>query len=253
MFSHLYNLFIGDVNDLCYRSALDYLPERAAILDVGIGNGAMLKRYHGVIRAKHLKITGIDINGPYLRHCRDLIRRHGLEEAIDVHHAPVESYCPPADRCFDFIFFSMSFMLFKDPSLVLDRVKAWLKPGGGVLFFQTVFRERSLLMDVVKPRLKYVTSVDFGRVTYERDFFRLLAQKELAVREDRLLRRNLFKGEYRFIVSAPGNGAATSSPPPPGGPPRGPSFPRGSLHGRSGRSCSSCGSSTPWASSAPDP
>lgn len=215
MFSQLYNLIIGDVNDLCYRSVLDYLPDHAAILDVGIGNGEMLKRYHAVIRAKHLKITGIDINGPYLRHCRDLIRCHGLEEAIDVHHTPVESYRPPADRRFDFIFFSMSFMLFRDQALVLDRVKAWLKPGGGILFFQTVFRERSPLMDLVKPRLKYVTSVDFGRVTYERDFFRLLTEKGLAVREDRLLRRNLFRGEYRFIVSTPGNGAATSSPPPP--------------------------------------
>ena len=113
MFNYLYNLVIGDVNNLCYGHGLDYFPEHSTILDVGIGNGAMLRRYHDVIRSKNLKITGIDINWQYLRHCQDLIRCHQLENAIDVHHVSVESYLPPEDHYFDFIFFSMSFMLKK--------------------------------------------------------------------------------------------------------------------------------------------
>lgn len=210
MLNDVYNLIIGNVNELCYRHGLAYFPDHSAILDVGIGNGAMLKRHHALVRSKHLKITGIDIDGQSLDHCRNLIRRHRLEDAIDIHHVSVESYRPPKDHYFDFVFFSMSFMLFKNQPLVLERIKTWLKPGGSVIFFQTIFKEQSLFMDIVKPRLKYVTTVDFGRVTYERDFIRLLEERELAIREDRLLKRKWFKGEYRFIVSEPVNGSVNT-------------------------------------------
>lgn len=206
MFNYLYNLVIDDVTDLCYDNCLNFFPDQSRILDVGIGNGSMIERYHPVIRSKKLKITGIDINRQYLRHCRELIRRHRLEDAIEVHFAPVESYAPPEDHYFDFVFFSMSFMLFRDQQLVLDRIKPWLKQDGGVVFFQTMFKNRSVLLDIVKPRLKYVTTVDFGRVTYEKDFFELLSDKEMAVTEDRVLRREWFRGEYRLIVSEPQNG-----------------------------------------------
>ncbi|HPQ60273.1 MAG TPA: hypothetical protein PLR43_02005, partial [Syntrophales bacterium] len=56
-------------------------------------------------------------------------------------------------------------------------------------------------------RLKYVTTIDFGRVTYEKDFFKLLRGRDLAVLEDRLLKREWFQGEYRLIVAGRENGA----------------------------------------------
>ena len=206
MVNYLYNIIIDDVTNMCYGNCLDYFPDDSAILDVGIGNGAMLEQYHGTIRSKNLTITGIDINRQYLRHCKKLIRRYRLEDLIDVHYAPVESYLPPEEHYYDFIFFSMSFMLFQDQQLVLDRIKPWLKHDGGVVFFQTMFKDRSFLLDIVKPRLKYVTTVDFGRVTYEKDFFELLHEKDLAVTEDRVLKREWFRGEYRLIISEPQNG-----------------------------------------------
>ena len=206
MVNYLYNIIIDDVTNICYGNCLDYFPNDSAILDVGIGNGAMLEQYHATIRSKNLRITGIDINRQYLRHCRKLIRRYRLDDAIKVHYAPVESYHPPENHYFDFIFFSMSFMLFDDQQLVLDRIKPWLKPDGGVVFFQTMFKDRSFFLDIVKPRLKYVTTVDFGRVTYEKDFFELLHEKDLTVTEDRVLKREWFRGEYRLIISEPQNG-----------------------------------------------
>jgi alpha-N-acetylglucosaminidase len=208
MLNLLYNLLIGDVNELCYRNGLACFPDHSAILDVGIGNGAMLERHHALIRSKDLRITGIDTNGRYLSHCRKLIRRHRIGDRVDVRHVSVESYRPPPGSRFDFVFFSMSFMLFADQAFVLERVKPWLKPGGCVLFFQTIFRDPSPLLEIVKPHLKYVTTVDFGKVTYERDFFRLLEERGLAIREDRLLKRKWFRGEYRLIAAAPAAGDA---------------------------------------------
>lgn len=201
MRNYLYKLIIDDVTDLCYKHTLSYFSPNSRILDVGIGNGIMIRKYHSLIRDKALHITGIDINRNYLNHCNSLISSWQLENNIHVLNEPVESYEPPETEYFDYILFSMSFMLFKDQQLVLDRIKPWLKPAGKVLFFQTMFKDRSLFMEVVKPRLKYLTTVDFGRVTYNNDFAALLEKKHLSVKEDRLLKKEWFKGEYHLYIS----------------------------------------------------
>jgi len=203
MRNYLYKLIIDDVTYLCYKNCLNFFPDGSRILDVGIGNGIMVKNYHDLIKSKALRITGIDINNTYLSHCRQLIKVWGLEDNIQIRHASVEEYEPPEKKCFDYILFSMSFMLFPDQQAVLDRVRGWLRPGGKVVFFQTMFKKKSLIMDFIKPRLKYVTSIDFGKVTYENEFFSLLDEKRISISEDRLIKREWFKGEYRMIVSSP--------------------------------------------------
>ena len=198
----LYQLLIRRITNECYRNALDYFPNGSTILDVGIGNGIMIETFHSLIKSKTLKITGIDIDGDYLRHCRQLIRKNQLEDYIEVYHGPVESYDPVRKRCFDFVLFSMSFMLLSDQQLVLDRIKDWLKPGGEIVFVQTMYKERTRLVDIIKPKLKYLTTIDFGKATYERDFFALLNENGLAVREDRVLRREWFNSQCRMIVAS---------------------------------------------------
>lgn len=206
MKNRLYKFIIYDVTEQCYENCLNYFPEGSRILDVGIGNGAMLEKFHRLIRAKGLKLTGIDINKSYIDHCDRLIRTYSLEDHISIHHEPVEAYRPPENNYFDFVLFSMSFMLFSDQKLVLDRIRDCVRPGGEIVFFQTMFKDRSPLIEFVKPKLKYVTTIDFGRVTYERDFFALLREKKLSVCHDRLIKREWFKGEYRMIVASPENG-----------------------------------------------
>ncbi|HDP26105.1 MAG TPA: class I SAM-dependent methyltransferase [Deltaproteobacteria bacterium] len=206
MRNYLYSLLIDDVTYLCYWNSLDFFPPHAKILDVGIGNGIMIEKFHDIIREKDLKITGIDINRSYLTHCSGLIREWGLEKNIEIFHAPVEHFQPPEDGYYDFILFSMSFMLFRDQGIVLDRTRTWIKPGGRILFFQTMFRTRSILLELIKPKLKYFTTIDFGRVTYERDFFALLKEKDLQIVEDRLIRKEWFKGEYRLFITTSVNG-----------------------------------------------
>ncbi len=198
----LYKMIINEVTDHCYNNCLDYFSNNSNILDVGIGNGAMVKNYHPLIKSKGLKITGIDINQSYINHCYRLIETYQLEDYIEIHHEPVETYEPPQRNFFDFILFSMSFMLFDDQKLVLDRIKDWLKPGGEVIFFQTMFKEKIRFIEFIKPKLKYVTTIDFGNVTYEKDFFALMNEKSLSVSEDRLIKKEWFGGEYRMIATS---------------------------------------------------
>ena len=199
--SRLYSLIVSDVTDGCYGSCLPIFPPAARVLDVGIGNGEMIKTYHALIRSKRFSITGLDVNRDYLARCNRLIGAYGLQEYIHTELTPVEAYAPPRAGCFDCILFSMSFMLLDDPRLILRRIRPWLAPGGQVVFVQTMFRNASRLLDFVKPRLKYVTTVDFGRAIYEQDFLALLRSEGLKIVEDRLIARKWFGGQCRMICA----------------------------------------------------
>jgi ubiquinone/menaquinone biosynthesis C-methylase UbiE len=198
----VYHLLISRATHACYGNCLDYFPAGSRVLDVGIGNGFMIEEFHPLIRAKALHITGIDIDAGYLRHCRSLIDKYGLEDYMDLCLGAVESFDFGAQRCFDFVLFSMSFMLLNDQRAVLQRVRDWLRPGGEIVFVQAMFKRRSHLADLVKPRLKYLTTVDFGRATYEAEFFALLRESNLSVQDDRLLVREPLRSQCRMIVAS---------------------------------------------------
>jgi ubiquinone/menaquinone biosynthesis C-methylase UbiE len=213
----VYNLLINRATHACYGNCLDYFPAGSRILDVGIGNGFMIEEFHPLIHAKELHITGIDIDAGYLRHCQSLIERYGLVDCMDLCLGSVESFDFGAERCFDFVLFSMSFMLLDDQRAVLRRVRHWLRPGGEIVFVQAMFKKKSRLADLVKPRLKYLTTVDFGRATYEAEFFTLLRESDLSVQDDRLLVREPLRSECRMIVASWPAGVAVGASLHPGG------------------------------------
>jgi len=198
----LYQIFVHRITNECYRNSLNYVPNDSRILDVGIGNGIMLESYHALIKSKRLRITGIDIDANYLKHCEELIRKHQLADYIDVCHRSAESYSPPQKGCFDGVIFCLSFMLLRDQRAVLQRARDWLKPGGQLIFAQAVFKRRSRLVDLVKPKLKYLTTIDFGRAIYERDFFALLKETGLAIQVDRVLKGEWFNSQCRMIAAS---------------------------------------------------
>lgn len=207
MRNKLYQWVIGEATDCCYRSCLDYFSENAVILDVGIGNGVMVKDYHLAIKEKHLKITGLDIDSTYLKHCRELVENYDLSDQIKVFEQPVEDFRPHKDGVFDFVLFSMSFMLLVDQENVLRRVSKWLKPGGEILFFQTMFKDRNRLIEGIKPRLRHLTTIDFGKVTYDDDFYALLKKLKFDVQMDKCIKKKWYNGSYRLISARPnGNG-----------------------------------------------
>lgn len=53
-----------------------------------------------------------------------------------------------------------------------------LTPGGKIYFLLTLYDGKNAInsfMEVVKPYLKYLTTVDFGKVTYKTQFEEFLA------------------------------------------------------------------------------
>ena len=197
--SCVYSLIVSDVTDGCYRTCLPLFPPAARVLDIGIGNGEMIKKHHDLIRTKRLFITGLDIDNDYLARCNQLIRDYSLQGHICTESTSVEEYWPPSTGYFDVILFSMSFMLLNDPRRVLRRLRPWLTTNGQVVFVQTMFTEASRFLELVKPRLKYLTTIDFGRVIYAEEFLLLLHAEGFEIIEDRLIARKWFGGQYRMI------------------------------------------------------
>lgn len=159
-------LIVGMTSDW-YREVLARLPEGARVLDVGIGTGAAMARCADLVRAKDLTVVGIDIDADYVERCHRELARSGLSDRVSPLLASVYDH---EGGPYDAVYFSASLMLLPDPAAAITHVAAQLAPGGRVFATQTFQRRRSRLMERAKPMIRHVTTIDFGRVTYEDDF-----------------------------------------------------------------------------------
>lgn len=169
----LYDRAILPVTAVWYAEVLRRLPERARLLDVGIGTGGALIANAALLREKRLQIHGVDIDIAYLRRCRRALRGAGLDAQVHVAAEPIERHLGGP---YDAAYFSGSFMLLPNPAAALRHVGTLLAPGGLVYFTQTFEHQRSALAERIKPLLRRLTTIDFGRVTYTDAFRRSVEQ-----------------------------------------------------------------------------
>jgi len=163
-----------------YREVLERLPRGARLLDVGIGTGASLARSAPIVRERHLHIVGLDIDDTYLRRCRQRLAEAGLARHVT---ARLESVYDHHGGPYDAIYFSASFMLLPEPVRALRHVARLLAPGGRIFFTQTIHARKSPVMERLKPLLHRITTIHFGRVTYEEEFVAAIRQAGLQVDE----------------------------------------------------------------------
>lgn len=181
----IYDAAVVRMTAAWYRSVLERLPPGCRLLDIGIGTGAALLANAGILRDQDLHVTGIDIDAAYVERCRRAVARGALDDRIRVR---IESVDDHRGGPYDAAYFSGSFMLLPDPSRALRHVAALLAPGGRVYFTHTFEHERSRAAELVKPLLRLITTIDFGRVTYEPEFRRALAAAGVELDELRILR-----------------------------------------------------------------
>jgi 2-polyprenyl-3-methyl-5-hydroxy-6-metoxy-1,4-benzoquinol methylase len=197
--ARVYNAAIVPLTASWYRAVLEHVPPRCKLLDVGIGTGAALVANSALLAEKDLQVTGIDVDSAYVEQCRRAISSAGLADRVTVR---LQSVYDHHGASYDAIYFSASFMLLPDPSAALRHVCGLLHPGGRIYFTQTFEHERSRFAEVVKPLLRLVTTIDFGRVTYEADFQSALAAGGVVQEEARWLDSGKRRSS-RFVVARP--------------------------------------------------
>jgi len=165
--SWIYDTAILPLTTAWYGEVLARLPGDARLLDVGIGTGGALLAHAATLRRKRIRVVGVDVDEDYVRRCRDRVAAAGLAEVVDVR---LESVTEHRGGPYDAVYWSGSFMLMPDPVGALQHVRTLLAPSGAMYFTQTFERDRSKLAEIAKPLLRWVTTIDFGRVTYEEEF-----------------------------------------------------------------------------------
>ena len=171
--SAVYDAAIVGMTADWYRAVLERLPNQCRLLDVGIGTGAALVANADLLREKDVRVTGVDVDPAYVSQCRRTIVDKRLDRWIAVR---LESIDVHAGGPYDAVYFSASFMLLPDPVGTLRHIRTVTTDDALVYFTQTFEHRRSRAVELAKPLLRRVTTIDFGRVTYEADFRETLAK-----------------------------------------------------------------------------
>lgn len=178
--SAIYDTLILRLTSRWYAEVLRRVPEGAALLDVGIGTAGALLANADAVAKKRLRVVGVDVDADYVARAR---RRIGSSPLAQLAEVRLESVYDHHSGPYDAVYFSGSFMLLPEPERALRHCRALLNPGGRIFFTQTIQKRPARWLEILKPMLKRVTSIDFGRVTYEADFRAQIAAAGLELEE----------------------------------------------------------------------
>jgi Methyltransferase domain len=155
-----------------YAEVLDAVPEYSRLLDVGIGTGTALLANANRLRAKHITVIGVEYDENYAEKCRALVHERGLSSHISCVSCSFYDFKPPNGLLFDHVYFSGSFMILPDHAKAVRKAVDLLvdREDGRLFFTQTFELRKNSFLEWFKPTLAYLTTIDFGTVTYVEDF-----------------------------------------------------------------------------------
>jgi SAM-dependent methyltransferase len=205
----LYDAAIVPMTAAWYTAVLERLPDDCRLLDIGIGTGAALVENGPLLLARRIRVTGVDIDAAYIERCCTLVESRGLSGHVD---AKLESIYDHGGGPYDAAYFSGSFMLLPDPVAALRHVAGLLTPESCVYFTQTFEHSRSRIVERIKPALRFVTSIDFGGVTYEPDFLEALCAAGLGISERYILHAGRARSSVLVVASVSARGALRLGP-----------------------------------------
>lgn len=165
--SFIYDTLILRLTAPWYAEVLNRVPEGSTLLDVGIGTAGALLANADLVKHKGFCVTGIDIDADYIERARGRLEGSVLKDCAN---ARLESIYDHRGGPYDAVCFSGSFMVLPEPEKALRHCHLLLNADGRIYFTLTVQRQSAPWMEILKPMLKWVTSIDFGRVTYEKVF-----------------------------------------------------------------------------------
>ena len=170
-----------------------------------------LRNNKSLVDAKDLRVAGVDYDARYIKAAERRISGDAkLRDRVSVVCASVyDGRVLAALRPkggFDAAYFSGSLTLMPDPVEALQAVAAVVRPGGRIYVTQTYQKRAAPVMRVVKPLLRYVTTVDFGRLTSTEEAERIFRDSELELVEHAAIAGSVdtvFQTAFRTVLRVP--------------------------------------------------
>lgn len=142
-----------------------------SFLDVGSGTGAPLQAIVSQLKQSYDKIVGVDMNHAYTLQSQ---KRFADDKTVSIYEMNFYNIGDNLKRKFNMIFFSFSFMLMPDQVKAINVAKQSLAKDGKISFIMTINQSENLLLMKIKPLIYRLTSIDFGNVTYQKQFEEIL-------------------------------------------------------------------------------
>jgi alpha-N-acetylglucosaminidase len=170
--------------NLFYLTLKD-IPDNCNILDFGCGSGTCYKnkKVINIIIEKKLKITGLDINSFEVEEFKKNIKNTPLENILSVKSGDI--FNEIFNEKFDYVIFSESAPLLEN--LFLIKLIAYMKNNlltlnGKICFINNLVKTPQFFVSFIKPKLKYITTLDFGRVLTADDFYNYATANKINVK-----------------------------------------------------------------------
>ena len=167
-----------------FYSVLKEIPNSSTILDFGCGSGICYRNINTIdliIKSDH-KITGIDINKMSINKFQDRINYNSLADRIDLKYGDI--FTIEFNYKFDYVILSESAPLLSSEFMikVISHIKTHLlKSEGKIIFINNLTENSQFITRLLKPKLKYVTTIDFGRVITKEEFENLAIENKMKV------------------------------------------------------------------------
>ncbi|CCW68619.1 unnamed protein product [Phytomonas sp. Hart1] len=202
----LYDFFIFSLTSHWYREVLLECPVGTRMLDVGIGTATSLIDNSHILFSKHISVVGVDYDLDYVKRAKINIAKNGnLQYVVRVKHANIHDFNADFSEKFDVIYFSGSFMAIKNQTEALRHCTRMLRDPTSkaqdecTIFFSQTFEKRTLLGNYVTPFikqfLKFLTTIDFGIVTYEDDFRDVLERAGIEILRFKTLKNSYIRSQ----------------------------------------------------------
>jgi|EP00945_MAST-04E_sp_MAST-4E-sp1_P006108 SAM-dependent methyltransferase len=171
-------------NFLKMRKSKDNPPFR--VLDVGIGTATALITQKEYLEKLNVEVVGVDYDATYVKAAQKSLEAENISGKVQVHCCSIYSATPVEGIVgkhgkFDAGYFSGSFSLMPDPLEALLVLAKYVKSGGRIFITQTFQRKGLPGAGIVKPLLKYVTTIDFGQLFFESQLDEVLQKSGMRV------------------------------------------------------------------------
>ena len=184
----VYDIVINHMTALWYKTVLERIPSGSRVLDIGIGTATALLTNAELLVDRDIMVRGVDFTKAYAEAAsKNAERVFGAGERVKVVYGSVydtvllkelaegkrrSTRLTPAKAKggeFDAVYFSGSLALMPDIPAALTCAGGVVREGGAIYVTQTWQKVAFPMMGTVKPMMKFATSIDFGKLTYEKD------------------------------------------------------------------------------------